>query len=121
MDPLGEGAPAPGAEHIGEQDPGEEWRHGSREKLLLCLWRRRARLPALGFKGNKEEGGEAWSSSNGARVPSIMGEAWLGREMAGRCSTAVRWERLSREDARRCFCVLRKKSPLPGVREEHGG
>jgi hypothetical protein len=76
----------------------EMWRHGSREKLLLCLWRRRARLPALGFKGSREEGGEAWSNSSGARVPSAMGGAQLGREMAGRCSTAGRWEQLSRED-----------------------
>jgi hypothetical protein len=37
----------------------EMWCHGSREKLLLCLRRRRARLPALGFKGNREEGGDA--------------------------------------------------------------
>jgi hypothetical protein len=98
----------------------EMWRHGSREKLLMCLWRRRARLPALGFKGNKEEGGEAWSSSNGARVSSAMGGARLGREMARRCSTARRWERLSREDAKRSFCALRKKDSLPGVREEPG-
>jgi hypothetical protein len=77
--------------------------------------------PALGFKGNREEGGEAWSSSNGARVPSAIGGARLGREMAGRCSTAGRWERLSREDARSCFCALRKKDSVPGVREEPSG
>jgi hypothetical protein len=50
----------------------EMWRHGSREKLLLCLRRRRARLPALGFKGNREEGGDVWSSSNEARASSAM-------------------------------------------------
>jgi hypothetical protein len=35
-----------GAEHASEQDPGEEWRHGSKEKFLLFLRRRRARLGA---------------------------------------------------------------------------
>jgi|UPI000221CE83 hypothetical protein len=89
---------APGAEHAGEQDPGEEWRHGSKEKFLLFL-RRRVRLPALGFKGNRE--GDSMARGAVTRAPWMSRSR--GRKVAagGRRAGYVREKPGGQENGRR--------------------
>ncbi|AQK69338.1 hypothetical protein ZEAMMB73_Zm00001d015711 [Zea mays] len=103
---------APGAEHAGEQDPDKEWRHGSKEKFLLFLRRRRARLPALVMKWwqdttwgrSRRTWGNSREQHHGETAFPAAGEVRQGGSHGRPCSCAEKGE-----NARRGFCAKEQR------------